>query len=226
MNLLYNISDDINTPDFKVCTAFVNTSSNVSAMEKEYLEVPVIGRVSAGLPILAEENLDALKKGAVNLEAHIDTLTKFGLPVVVAINRFGTDTDAELDVIREICEKKGVDFALSEVFAKGGEGGQALAEEVIRLTEESNDDFSFSYELEGSIEDKLNQIVQKIYGGKRVVLTADAKKQAKELENLINEKYEDAFKYFDGIFNSPSTNYNNIADNYLYLLNNITLKGL
>ena len=79
-------------------------------------------------PDLATENVEALKKGAVNLEAHIDNLGKFGLPVVVAINRFGTDTDAELDYVRKICEDKGAEFALSEVFAKGGDGGMELAQ--------------------------------------------------------------------------------------------------
>ena len=103
---------------------------------------------------------------------------------MVAINAFPTDTKAELDLVEAKCRELGVNVALSEVWAKGGEGGKKLAEEVLRLTEESNDDFAFSYELEGSIEDKLNQIVQKIYGGKGVVLTAEAKKQAKELEAL------------------------------------------
>ena len=86
------------------------------------------------------------------------------------------------------CKELGVNVALSEVWAKGGEGGKKLAEEVLRLTEESNDDFSFSYELEGSIEDKLNQIVRKIYGGNRVILTEQARKQAKELEALLDEE--------------------------------------
>ena len=89
-----------------------------------------------------------------------------------------TDTKAELDLVEAKCKELGVNVALSEVWAKGGEGGIKLAEEVLRLVEEPND-FTYSYELEGSIEDKLNQIVQKIYGGKRVVLTANAQKQAK-----------------------------------------------
>lgn len=133
---------------------------------------------------LAEENMDALKKGICNLEKHIENLQKFGVPIVVTLNAFVTDTEAEHDFIRQFCEERGCEFALSEVWAKGGEGGLKLAEEVIRLCEEPNDDFSYSYELEGSIEDKLNQIVQKIYGGKRVVLTANAQKQAKQLEDL------------------------------------------
>ena len=132
---------------------------------------------------LAEENMDALKKGICNLEKHIENLQKFGVPIVVTLNAFVTDTEAEHDFIRQFCEERGCEFALSEVWAKGGEGGIKLAEEVIRLVEEPND-FTYSYELEGSIEDKLNQIVQKVYGGKRVVLTANAQKQAKQLEDL------------------------------------------
>ena len=134
---------------------------------------------------LNNENLEALEAGLPNLLKHVNNIKNvYHLPCVVAINAFPTDTKAELDLVEAKCKELGVNVALSEVWAKGGEGGKKLAEEVLRLTEESNDDFSFSYELEGSIEDKLNQIVQKIYGGKRVVLTAEAKKQAKELEAL------------------------------------------
>jgi len=134
---------------------------------------------------LNNENLEALEAGLPNLLKHVNNIKNvYHLPCVVAINAFPTDTKAELDLVEAKCKELGVNVALSEVWAKGGEGGKRLAEEVLRLTEESNDDFSFSYELDGSIEDKLNQIVQKIYGGKRVVLTAEAKKQAKELEAL------------------------------------------
>ena len=134
---------------------------------------------------LNNENLEALEAGLPNLLKHVSNIKNvYHLPCVVAINAFPTDTQAELELVQAKCKELGVNVALSEVWAKGGEGGQALAKEVLRLTEESNDDFSFSYELEGSIEDKLNQIVQKIYGGKRVVLTADAKKQAKQLEDM------------------------------------------
>ena len=134
---------------------------------------------------LNNENLEALEAGLPNLLKHVSNIKSvYKLPCVVAINAFPTDTKAELDLVEAKCKELGVNVALSEVWAKGGEGGTKLAEEVIRLCEESNDDFSYSYELDGSIEDKLNQIVQKIYGGSRVVLTADAKKQAKELEGL------------------------------------------
>ncbi len=134
---------------------------------------------------LNNENLEALEAGLPNLLKHVDNIKNvYHLPCVVAINAFPTDTKAELDLIEAKCKELGVNVALSEVWAKGGEGGIKLAQEVIRLAEESNDDFAFSYELDGTIEDKLNQIVQKIYGGKGVVLTAEAKKQAKELETL------------------------------------------
>ena len=134
---------------------------------------------------LNNENLEALEKGLPNLLKHVSNITNvYHLPCVVAINAFPKDTKAELDLVEAKCKELGVNVALSEVWAKGGEGGKKLAEEVLRLTEESNENFAFSYELEGSIEDKLNQIVQKIYGGKRVVLTAQAQKQAKELEAL------------------------------------------
>lgn len=134
---------------------------------------------------LNNENLEALEKGLPNLLKHVSNITNvYKLPAVVAINAFPTDTKAELDLVEKKCKELGVNVALSEVWAKGGEGGIALAEEVIRLVEQPND-FTFSYELEGtSIEDKLNDIVQKIYGGKRVVLTANAQKQAKQLTDM------------------------------------------
>ena len=134
-------------------------------------------------PALAEENLDALKVGAVNLEAHIDNLRKFGLPVVVAINRFGTDTDAELDYIRQICISKGADFALSDVFAKGGEGGMELAEKVIEACERPKD-FHFMYESDMSIKEKISAVATKIYGAADVKYDASALKTLAEIEAL------------------------------------------
>ena len=134
---------------------------------------------------LNSENLEALEKGLPNLLKHVSNIKNvYHLPCVVAINAFPTDTKAELDLVERKCRELGVNVALSEVWAKGGEGGIALANEVVRLCEEDNSGFSFSYELEGSIEDKLNQIVQKVYGGKCAVLTATAKKQAAQLEAL------------------------------------------
>ena len=134
---------------------------------------------------LNSENLEALEKGLPNLLKHVENIKNvYHLPCVVAINAFPTDTKAELDLVERKCKELGVNVALSEVWAKGGEGGIALANEVVRLCEEDNSGFTFSYELDGSIEDKLNQIVQKVYGGKCAVLTAGAKKQAAQLEAM------------------------------------------
>ena len=133
---------------------------------------------------LGAENLEALKAGMPNLLRHVGNIQNvYHLPCVVAINRFPTDTEAELELVAQCCRELGVNVALSEVWAKGGAGGQALAEEVLRLTAEPND-FTFSYELDGSIEDKIQAIVTRIYGGKRAVLTAQAKKQADKLTSL------------------------------------------
>ncbi|MBR2293892.1 MAG: formate--tetrahydrofolate ligase [Clostridia bacterium] len=134
-------------------------------------------------PGLATENVEALKKGAVNLEAHIDNLRKFGLPVVVAINRFGTDTEAELEYIRTICREKGADFALSDVFAKGGEGGIELAEKVIEACEKPKN-FQFMYDDDMSIKEKVEAIATKIYGADGVKFDAAAAKALAEIEAL------------------------------------------
>ena len=132
---------------------------------------------------LANENLEALMAGATNLEAHIDNLRKFGLPVVVAINRFGTDTDAELKYVEEICKSKGADFSLSEVFAKGGEGGIDLASKVVAACEKEKD-FKFTYESELSIKEKIEAIATKIYGAGEVKYDAAALKNIAEIEAL------------------------------------------
>ena len=134
---------------------------------------------------LGVENLSALNAGLPNLLKHVHNITNvYQLPCVVAINAFPTDAKAELDLIEARCKELGVNAALSRVWAEGGEGGIALAEEVVRLCEETNEYFTFSYGLSGSIESKLDQIVRRVYGGKRVVLTSEAKAQAKELEAL------------------------------------------
>ena len=136
---------------------------------------------------LSTENLDALAKGAVNLEAHIDNLRKYGLPVVVAINRFGTDTDAELAYIEKICTEKGADFALSEVFAKGGDGGINLANKVVAACEKEKN-FEFMYADELSIKEKISALATKIYGAAEVKYDAAALKNIAEIEAL-DEKY-------------------------------------
>ena len=133
---------------------------------------------------LDAENLSALERGLPNLLRHVSNIKDvFGLPCVVAINAFPGDTEAELRMIETRCRELEVNVVLSEVWAKGSAGGTALAGEVVRLCEQPND-FTYAYDLEGSIEEKLNAIVQKIYGGSRVVLTANAQKQAKQLEAL------------------------------------------
>ena len=130
------------------------------------------------------ENLEALERGIPNLLRHISNIKNvFGLPCVVAINRFPQDTEAELELIRSKCREYDVNVALSEVWAKGGEGGEELAREVLRLCEEPNS-FRFSYETELPIKEKIDAIVTKIYGGKDVSYTADAEKQIKQLTDL------------------------------------------
>ena len=137
---------------------------------------------------LNAENLEALEKGLPNLLQHVENITKvYGLPCVVAINAFPTDTHAELALVEEKCKALGVNVALSEVWAKGGEGGIALAQEVMRLCEQPGD-FHYSYELDGTIEDKLNAIATRIYHADGVTLTPAAKKQAAELTALGFDK--------------------------------------
>lgn len=133
---------------------------------------------------LAEENLDALKAGSANLLRHLDNVAKYGVPAVVAINRFPTDTEAELELLRDLCKEKGIDVVLSEVFAKGGEGGMELAKEVINICENQKSDFHTLYDVNDSIEDKMNTIATEIYGADGVDFTADALKQIRELEKL------------------------------------------
>ena len=137
---------------------------------------------------LAEENLDALRAGSSNLIRHIENVAKFGVPSVVAINRFPTDTEAELELLDKICEEYGVKVVLSEVFAKGAEGGMDLAEEVIRICEEGKADFKPLYDLDLSIEEKMEKIAKEIYRADGVDFTPAAKKQIKELTKLGYDK--------------------------------------
>lgn len=133
---------------------------------------------------LGSENLAALEKGLPNLLQHVENITKvFGLPCVVAINAFPTDTSAELKLVEDKCHALGVNVALSEVWAKGGEGGKALAEEVVRLCEQPNN-FQNSYALETTIVEKLDSICKRVYRADGVMLTADAAKQAARLTEL------------------------------------------
>ena len=137
---------------------------------------------------LSEENLDALKKGIVNLEKHIENMKSFGVPVVVAVNRFDTDSEEELNTVIERCHELGAECALSEVFAKGGEGGLDLAEKVISAVENQKADFKPAYDTDMSIKDKINEIVTKIYGGNGVNYTPKAQKQIARLEELGLDK--------------------------------------
>ncbi len=135
-----------------------------------------------------KENLEALEKGLPNLLRHVSNITTvYKLPCVVAINRFPQDTEAELALVERKCKELGVNVALSEVWGKGGEGGIALAEEVIRLCEQPND-FTFSYDLDLPIKEKIEAIVKKIYHGDGVNFTANAEKQIKSLTELGYDK--------------------------------------
>ncbi len=133
---------------------------------------------------LARENVDAMLTGAENLRRHVRNIKDvFGLPCVVAVNRFPDDTDAEIDALTHAMDAEGVKVLPSEVWAKGGEGGLALAREVVRLCEEENH-FAFAYDAADSIQKKLNDLTARVYGGRRAVLTPEAKKQAKRLTEL------------------------------------------
>ena len=133
---------------------------------------------------LGAENLEALKKGIVNLEKHIENLQKYGVPVVVTLNSFITDSEAETAYVREFCETRGCEFALSEVWEKGGEGGIALAEKVLKAIDEKENHFHVLYENELSLQDKIKKIAQEIYGASDVVFAPAAAKQLKRLTEL------------------------------------------
>ncbi len=138
---------------------------------------------------LTEENLEALEKGIPNLLRHVSNIRNvFHLPCVVAVNRFPTDTDAEIEFIIAKCRELGVNTVLSTVWAEGGRGGEALAREVVRLCEEEKENFTFCYDVNDSIQDKLNAIVTKIYGGKRARLVPPSKSQAERLTALGFDK--------------------------------------
>ena len=135
---------------------------------------------------LASENIEALEKGLPNLLRHVSNIREvYGLPCVVAINRFVQDSDAELALIEKKCKELGVNVALSDVWAKGGEGAIELAQEVVRLCEkEENNNFRFSYEDDSTIDEKLTAVTQKVYRGNSVIYTAEALKQKKQLEEM------------------------------------------
>ena len=134
---------------------------------------------------LANENIPALEKGIPNLLRHISNIKNvYKLPCVVAVNRFPTDTDNEVDFIIEKCRELGVNVVLSNVWAEGGKGGEELAREVVRLCEEEKGDFTFSYELDGTIEEKIEAVVKKVYGGNGISIMPNAKKQIAKLTEM------------------------------------------
>ncbi|MBL1230047.1 formate--tetrahydrofolate ligase [Enterococcus sp. BWB1-3] len=138
---------------------------------------------------LGAENVEAVINGLPNLEKHLSNIQNvYGLPVVVAINKFPTDTEAELQAVHAACEDRGVEVVLSDVWGSGGAGGETLAKKVIELAEQTNT-FSYVYELSDSIEEKLNKIVQKVYGGQGVELAPAARRELQELERLGFSNY-------------------------------------
>ena len=133
---------------------------------------------------LKEENIEALKRGLGNLGKHIENMRTFGLPVVVALNKFVTDTEKELKVVEDFVKEQGARFALSEVWEKGGQGGIALAKEVLDAIENDKNDFHYLYDVNEKIEDKVYKIATKMYGAKDVVYTDDAKKDIKLIRKI------------------------------------------
>ena len=133
---------------------------------------------------LGAENLDALKKGIVNLEKHIENIQKYGVPVVVTLNSFVTDTEAEIAFVKEFCEERGCEFAISEVWEKGGEGGIALAEKVLETLENKESNFKVIYDNSCTLKEKIETVSKEIYGAEGVDYSSQAEKQLKQLETL------------------------------------------
>ena len=162
------------TPDAVVVVATVRALKMHGGLDKKQLDT---------------EDLVALEKGIPNLLRHVSNIKNvYKLPCVVAVNRFPTDTDNEIDFIIAKCKELGVNTVLSTVWANGGAGGEALAHEVVRLCEEEQGDFTFSYELDGTIEDKIEAVVQKVYGGDGIAVLPNAKKQIAQLTELGFDK--------------------------------------
>lgn len=160
-------------PDAVVIVATVRALKYNGGVKKDELKVP---------------NVEALKKGIANLKKHIENMQSFGAPVVVAVNRFDTDSEEELNTVINMCREWGAECALSEVFAKGGEGGMELAEKVIAAAESGKAEYLPAYDTEMSIQDKINAVVTKIYGGNGVCYSKKALKQIKKLEELGLDK--------------------------------------
>ncbi len=133
---------------------------------------------------LSEENLEALQKGIVNLEKHIENVSKFGIPCIVTLNQFVSDTQAELDFVKKFCEERGCEFALSEVWEKGGEGGIALAEKIVETIETKENNFHYLYSDELSLKEKMETIAKEIYGAGEVVFEPSVEQQIARIEGL------------------------------------------
>ena len=169
---------------------FLDIKCRLAALEPD--AVIIVATIKAlkyngGVPKadVTKENLEALEKGLPNLLKHVENITKvFGLPAVVALNRFVTDTDAEIDLVTKKCKELGVNVKMSEVWGKGGDGGIELAEEVVRLCEEGKKDFRFAYELDLPLKEKITQIATKIYGADGVDFAPAAAKEIDNLEKL------------------------------------------
>lgn len=162
------------TPDCTVIVATVRALKHHGGCEKDKL---------------GEENLEALEKGFANLERHIQNMHKFGIPCVVAINRFPTDTEKELELLDKLTEESGTEAILAEVWAKGGEGAEDLAKAVVKKIDENENNFHFLYEEDMTIEQKIEKITTDIYGGKGVEFTSKAKKKLKEISELGLDHY-------------------------------------
>ncbi len=137
---------------------------------------------------LSNENVEALKKGIVNLKTHIENMQKYGVPAVVAINRFHTDTEAEIKVIEDFCRDMGVEVSLTEVFAKGGEGGKDLAEKVVKTIETKPSNYAPIYDVNLTVEEKLHILAKEIYRADDIILTAQAKKSLADIVALGQDK--------------------------------------
>jgi len=133
---------------------------------------------------LAKENTEALKDGFANLQKHVDSIKQFGLPFVVAINRFYSDTESEIEMLEELCANNSIPFALTEVWEKGSEGGLELARKVLEIMEQKNNKFTHLYSLDAAIEEKINAIATKIYGASHVEFSTKAKKQIKDFQEF------------------------------------------
>lgn len=138
----------------------------------------------SGKTELSKENLDALRAGIVNLEKHIENIQKYGIPVVVSLNRFVTDTEAELNFVKEFCERRDCDFALCDVWEKGGEGGIELAKKVLSTLESKESHYKPIYDLNSGIKEKIEIIAREIYGAKGVTYDPAAENAIKNLEAL------------------------------------------